>query len=174
MAHDVVLIPGDGIGPEITQAMRRVVEATGVQINWNVQEVAPASWTSLARRCPSTCSTRLPRLRLPSRAPSPRRSARVSAALTSPCASTSTCTPACAPACRSRATARASATSTWSSCARTPRTSMPVSSSMRRCRGRGALAARRALGSEDLRRGFCYLDQAHLHRQEPPHCGVRL
>ena len=38
MAHDVVLIPGYGIGPEITQAMRRVVEATGVQINWNVQE----------------------------------------------------------------------------------------------------------------------------------------
>ena len=38
MAHDVVLIPGDGIGPEITQAMRCVVEATGVQINWNVQE----------------------------------------------------------------------------------------------------------------------------------------
>ena len=38
MAHDVVLIPGDGIGPEITSAMRRVVEATGVEINWNVQE----------------------------------------------------------------------------------------------------------------------------------------
>ncbi len=38
MAHDVVLIPGDGIGPEITAAMRRVVEATGVEINWNVQE----------------------------------------------------------------------------------------------------------------------------------------
>ena len=32
MAHDVVLIPGDGIGPEITSAMRRVVEATGVQL----------------------------------------------------------------------------------------------------------------------------------------------
>ncbi len=38
MTHDVVLIPGDGIGPEITSAMRRVVEATGVQINWNVQD----------------------------------------------------------------------------------------------------------------------------------------
>ena len=37
MAHDVVLIPGDGIGPEITSAMRRVVEAAGVQIDWNVQ-----------------------------------------------------------------------------------------------------------------------------------------
>ena len=37
-AHKVVLIPGDGIGPEITSAMRRVVEATGVQIEWDVHE----------------------------------------------------------------------------------------------------------------------------------------
>ena len=34
MAHDVVLIPGDGIGPEITSAMRRVVDASGVDIAW--------------------------------------------------------------------------------------------------------------------------------------------
>ena len=38
MAHQVVLIPGDGIGPEITGAMRRVVEATGVDIAWDVHE----------------------------------------------------------------------------------------------------------------------------------------
>ena len=38
MAHDVVLIPGDGIGPEITEAMRRVVEATGVSITWHVEQ----------------------------------------------------------------------------------------------------------------------------------------
>lgn len=38
MAHDVVLIPGDGIGPEITEAMRRVVEATGVSITWQVEQ----------------------------------------------------------------------------------------------------------------------------------------
>ena len=38
MTQQILLLPGDGIGPEITQAMRRVVEATGVQINWNVQE----------------------------------------------------------------------------------------------------------------------------------------
>ncbi len=38
MAHDVVLIPGDGIGPEITRAMRRVVEATGVDIAWHVRD----------------------------------------------------------------------------------------------------------------------------------------
>lgn len=38
MTHDVVLIPGDGIGPEITEAMRRVVEATGVSITWHVEQ----------------------------------------------------------------------------------------------------------------------------------------
>ncbi|MBI5232474.1 MAG: isocitrate/isopropylmalate dehydrogenase family protein [Coriobacteriales bacterium] len=32
--HTVTLIPGDGIGPEITTAMTRVVEATGVDIEW--------------------------------------------------------------------------------------------------------------------------------------------
>lgn len=55
MAHDVVLIPGDGIGPEITQAMRRVVEATGVQINWNVQEAGAGRhgrvWHAAAPTC---------------------------------------------------------------------------------------------------------------------------
>ncbi|MHB1361313.1 MAG: isocitrate/isopropylmalate dehydrogenase family protein [Thermoleophilia bacterium] len=38
MAHEVTLIPGDGIGPEITAAARRVVEAAGVEINWHVAE----------------------------------------------------------------------------------------------------------------------------------------
>jgi isocitrate dehydrogenase (NAD+) len=32
--HTITLIPGDGIGPEITAAMRRIVEATGVEIEW--------------------------------------------------------------------------------------------------------------------------------------------
>ncbi|MCL2504217.1 MAG: isocitrate/isopropylmalate dehydrogenase family protein [Coriobacteriia bacterium] len=36
--HTVALIPGDGIGPEITSAMCRVVEATGVDIEWEVAE----------------------------------------------------------------------------------------------------------------------------------------
>jgi isocitrate dehydrogenase (NAD+) len=38
MAHRVTLIPGDGTGPEVTEAMRRVVEATGVAFDWDVQE----------------------------------------------------------------------------------------------------------------------------------------
>ncbi len=38
MSHIVTLIPGDGTGPEITEATRRVLEATGVQFNWDVQQ----------------------------------------------------------------------------------------------------------------------------------------
>ncbi|TET51796.1 MAG: hypothetical protein E3J64_06225, partial [Anaerolineales bacterium] len=38
MAHHVTLIPGDGTGPEVTDAMRRIVEATGVSFKWDVQE----------------------------------------------------------------------------------------------------------------------------------------
>ncbi|MCW2949334.1 MAG: Isocitrate dehydrogenase, partial [Thermoleophilia bacterium] len=37
MAHKVTLIPGDGIGPELTEATRRVLEATGVEFEWDVQ-----------------------------------------------------------------------------------------------------------------------------------------
>jgi len=33
-SHRVVLIPGDGIGPEVTEAAVRVVEATGARIAW--------------------------------------------------------------------------------------------------------------------------------------------
>jgi len=34
MAHTVCLIKGDGIGPEVTEATQRVIEATGVEIDW--------------------------------------------------------------------------------------------------------------------------------------------
>jgi len=38
MTHTITLIPGDGTGPEVTEAMRRVVEATGISVEWDVQE----------------------------------------------------------------------------------------------------------------------------------------
>ena len=37
MAHRITLIPGDGIGPEVIEAARRVVEATGVNVEWDLQ-----------------------------------------------------------------------------------------------------------------------------------------
>ena len=37
MAHRVTLVPGDGTGPELTEATRRVLEATGVPFEWDVR-----------------------------------------------------------------------------------------------------------------------------------------
>jgi isocitrate dehydrogenase (NAD+) len=38
MAHRVTLIPGDGTGPELTEATRRVLEATGAGFEWDVRQ----------------------------------------------------------------------------------------------------------------------------------------
>ncbi|MHB0912970.1 MAG: isocitrate/isopropylmalate dehydrogenase family protein [Armatimonadota bacterium] len=38
MAHTITLIPGDGVGPEQTAAAKRVIEATGVKIDWEVHD----------------------------------------------------------------------------------------------------------------------------------------
>ena len=35
--HTITLIPGDGIGYEVSEAARRVIDATGVDIEWDVQ-----------------------------------------------------------------------------------------------------------------------------------------
>src|SRR5919108_5839234 len=37
MPHEVTFIPGDGTGPEIAEATRRVLEATGVEFDWDEQ-----------------------------------------------------------------------------------------------------------------------------------------
>jgi isocitrate dehydrogenase (NAD+) len=41
--HRVTLIPGDGIGPELSEATRRVLEATGVGFSWDVQEAGASA-----------------------------------------------------------------------------------------------------------------------------------
>ena len=38
MAHRVTFIPGDGTGPEISEATQRVLEATGVEFEWDFQD----------------------------------------------------------------------------------------------------------------------------------------
>ena len=42
MAHTVTLIPGDGIGPELAEATRRVLDASGVAFEWEVVEAGEA------------------------------------------------------------------------------------------------------------------------------------
>jgi isocitrate dehydrogenase (NAD+) len=58
MAHEVTLITGDGVGPELAEAARRCVDATGVAIHWDVQE---AGLDAMAR-----CGTPLPEATLAS------------------------------------------------------------------------------------------------------------
>jgi len=39
MAYKLTLIPGDGIGPEITKATERVLEATGIEFDWDIETI---------------------------------------------------------------------------------------------------------------------------------------
>jgi isocitrate dehydrogenase (NAD+) len=41
--HAVTLVPGDGVGPEICAASVRVLEATGVQFDWDVQKAGESA-----------------------------------------------------------------------------------------------------------------------------------
>jgi isocitrate dehydrogenase (NAD+) len=38
LAHKVTFIPGDGIGPDVALAAKRCIEATGIKIDWDLQE----------------------------------------------------------------------------------------------------------------------------------------
>ncbi|HEX2765783.1 MAG TPA: isocitrate/isopropylmalate dehydrogenase family protein [Candidatus Limnocylindria bacterium] len=43
MTYTVTLIPGDGIGPELADAARTVLEATGIEFEWDVQDAGEAT-----------------------------------------------------------------------------------------------------------------------------------
>src|SRR2546429_373748 len=42
MAHRITLVPGDGIGPEVAESARKVIEATGVLVDWDLQPAGAA------------------------------------------------------------------------------------------------------------------------------------
>ncbi|MBZ5600888.1 MAG: isocitrate dehydrogenase (NAD(+)) [Acidobacteriia bacterium] len=52
MSYPVTLIPGDGIGPEVSKAARRAVDATGVKINWEIAELNPEVIRSTGQSLP--------------------------------------------------------------------------------------------------------------------------
>ena len=80
-AHDITLIPGDGIGPEVTRAVLRVLDGVGLRSRMGgVHAPAPRRSRSTARRCRRRSSTRSARTRSRSRDRSRRRSARGSPA----------------------------------------------------------------------------------------------
>jgi isocitrate dehydrogenase (NAD+) len=52
MAHRVVLVPGDGVGPEVVEAARQAMEATGAAIEWDVQLAGQAAREQLGSPLP--------------------------------------------------------------------------------------------------------------------------
>ena len=43
MAYNATLIPGDGVGPEVIEATRRVLAATGIEFNWDIMIAGEAA-----------------------------------------------------------------------------------------------------------------------------------
>jgi isocitrate dehydrogenase (NAD+) len=52
MAHEITLLPGDGIGPEVTQATLRVIEAAGVALRLDEQKAGVAALEALGEPLP--------------------------------------------------------------------------------------------------------------------------
>ena len=52
MAHAITLIPGDGIGPEVTQAVVKVLEAAGVAIDWDRQDAGVIAFKKTGQTLP--------------------------------------------------------------------------------------------------------------------------
>jgi len=52
MAYKITLIPGDGIGPEVTQAAVRILEATGVKFEWEIYEAGAQAYEKYGEYIP--------------------------------------------------------------------------------------------------------------------------
>jgi len=53
MATRVTLIPGDGVGPEVTEAAQRVLDATGVAIEWDVRPMGAGAFEDAGTPLPA-------------------------------------------------------------------------------------------------------------------------
>ena len=69
MAYDVTLIPGDGIGPEITAESVKVLERTGLRFNWDEQIAGVAAVEATGTPLPDTTLESIRRTRLALKGP---------------------------------------------------------------------------------------------------------
>ncbi len=53
-AHTITLIPGDGIGPEVTNAVLRILAASGVSIEWERHDAGVTAFERTGRALPAT------------------------------------------------------------------------------------------------------------------------
>jgi isocitrate dehydrogenase (NAD+) len=52
MSHTITLIPGDGIGPEVTEAVLRILQATGVSIDWQRHDAGVLAFDRTGKALP--------------------------------------------------------------------------------------------------------------------------
>ena len=57
MAHTITLIPGDGIGPEVTQAVLRVFAAAGLQIEWDRHDAGVLAFKKSGETLPAALAS---------------------------------------------------------------------------------------------------------------------
>ena len=69
MTRDVTLIPGDGIGPEITEQTVRVVEAAGAALRWDIQQAGMAAFSASGNPLPEATLESIRRHRLALKGP---------------------------------------------------------------------------------------------------------
>ena len=69
MAHDVTLVTGDGTGPELAAVAREVIDATGVQIRWDVQEAGADCMARHGTPLPDALTASIRRTRVALKAP---------------------------------------------------------------------------------------------------------
>jgi len=54
MTYKITLIPGDGVGPEVTEATRRVLEASGVSFHWDLAYIGSSAQNTLGTPLPDS------------------------------------------------------------------------------------------------------------------------
>jgi isocitrate dehydrogenase (NAD+) len=69
MSYVITLIPGDGIGPEVTAATREVLAATGVAIEWELREAGAAAAEQHGHPCPDDVIASVQRNRIALKGP---------------------------------------------------------------------------------------------------------
>src|SRR6202051_3228610 len=69
MTHKVTLIPGDGIGPEVTKATVRILEATGVKFEWETFAVGAEAYEKLGEYIPKELTESIERTRVALKGP---------------------------------------------------------------------------------------------------------
>src|SRR5213083_1463807 len=69
MTHKITLIPGDGIGTEVTQAVVRILEATGLKFEWETVQAGAEAFEKYKEYIPKELTESIERTRVALKGP---------------------------------------------------------------------------------------------------------